>query len=260
MSFARFFRSAAAFFFLASLVSGCVVDPSLRYGFVPSPPLTAMVVAQDESKKDLGQETLSPAESVCGKIIVMKPLDKRGHAGTTPGIKAYIPLYPYVMQIREPEAFTYEWNGSRYDYELDFAELVAMDLRSSGLASDVQVSQSNSVIPKSSGDVRILRLTLSRLEWQRKFTMYGISVLGYLPQAFGAPDEYGYSYLEYSAELLDSNGKPLAKRKFSAVESRNGWLYYFTGFLRGLTDAYAKTSPDLRNFIYENMKRTQTGE
>jgi len=226
---------------LCTLFTGCVVDPSLRYGYEPAPAM--------------GKEPV-------GKIVVMKPLDIRGHAGTTPGVQAFIPFYPFVRQVREPEAFTYEWNGYRYDYELDFAELVAMDLRAAGLASDVAVSPDPKRIPKLISSTPgksdfIVKLSLNRLEWQRKFTMYGLSVIGYVPQAFGAPDEYGYSYLDFTAEVIDSNGKTIAQRKFSATESQNGWLYYFTGFLRALTDAYVQVSPDFRNFVASAIQDAQ---
>ncbi len=226
------FLLLSAFAAFCMVFSGCTVSPSLKYGFEPAPPMDKAPV---------------------GKIVVMKPLDIRGHAGTTPGHHAYIPLVPYVRQIREPEAFTYEWNGYRFDYELDFAELVAADLRAAGLATDVAVSPDSKTIPKlAAGPGKtdyIVKLSINRLEWQRKFTMYGVSILGYLPQAFGAPDEYGFSYLDFTAEVLDSNGKAVAKRQFSAVESQNGWLYYYSGFLRALTRAYVQVSPDFRNFV-----------
>lgn len=244
MNKARFIYRAAFFSLILLFVAGCAVEPSLRYGFNPEPPrLTSENAA---------------GNPIARKIVVMKPLDIRGHAGTTPGAKAFIPFYPYVKQIREPEAFIYEWNGHRFDYELDFAELVAMDLRAAGIASEVIVSPDPKKIPtlNPSPDKPdfIVRLSLSRLDWQRKFTMYGMSVLGYLPQAFGAPDEYGYSFLEFTAEVLDYQGKSIAKRKFSAMESQNCWIYYYTGFLRALTDAYVKVSPELRNFVLSSIK------
>ena len=220
------------------VLMGCSVNPSLRYNYFPSP-------------------KISGADCAVKKIIVMKPLDLRGHAGTTPSTQAYIPFYPYVRQIREPEAFTYEWNGIRYDYELDFAELVATDLRASGIAADVVVSpESKNIPPLVSGPGRpdyIIKLSLSRLDWQHKFTMYGVSLLGYLPEAFGAPDQFGFSYLEFTAEVLDSQGRPVARRSFSAMESQNGWLYYFTGFLRSLTNAYEQVSPDFRQFVLSSV-------
>jgi len=137
-----------------------------------------------------------------------------------------------------------------------------MDLRAAGLASDVAVSPDPKRIPKLISSTPgksdfIVKLSLNRLEWQRKFTMYGLSVIGYVPQAFGAPDEYGYSYLDFTAEVIDSNGKTIAQRKFSATESQNGWLYYFTGFLRALTDAYVQVSPDFRNFVASAIQDAQ---
>jgi hypothetical protein len=215
---------------LCALISGCAVNPSLKYGFEPAPAMGRQPV---------------------GKIVVMKPQDIRTHAGTTPGVQAYIPFYPYVRQVREPEAFTYEWNGYRFDYELDFAELVAMDLRAAGLASDVSVSPDIKRLPAIGQGKNnfIVKLSLNRLEWQHKFTLYGISVLGFLPEALGAPDQYGFSFLDFNAEVIDSSGKTISSRKFSAVESQNGWLYYFSGFLRALTDAYVQVSPEFRSFV-----------
>ena len=230
--------SAAAL--LIVLSQGCAItNPSLRYDFTPAPPSA-------DSEGTLAR-----------KIVVMKPLDIRGHAGTTPTMKAYIPCYPFVREIREPEAFIYDWNNSRFDYELDFAELVAMDLRAAKIADDVAVSpEAKRIPPLLTGPGRpdyIVKISLTRLEWQRKFTMYGISLLGYLPQACGAPDEYGFSYLTFTAEILDAQGTPIAKRTFSATESQNGWLYYFTGFLRALTRAYAQVSPDFREFVQSTI-------
>ncbi len=230
-------RSALALITVMVVAQGCSVNPSLRYNYTPSPQLSA-----------------APAVR---KIVVMKPLDMRGHAGTTPSHEAYIPFYPYVRQIREPEAFTLEWNGNRYDYELDFAELIAADLRAAGIAGDVAVSpDAKQISPLLTGPGRadyIIKLSLTRLEWQHKFTMYGVSVLGYLPEAFGAPDQYGFSQLAFTAEVLNSQGKPVAKRSFSAYESQNGWLYYFTGFLRSLTRAYEQVSPDFRQFVASSV-------
>ncbi|OGV53237.1 MAG: hypothetical protein A2017_06120 [Lentisphaerae bacterium GWF2_44_16] len=223
---------------IAAVLQGCAIsNPSLKYGFVPA-------------------EKIAPAP-VVRKIVVMKPLDIRGHAGTTPVMKAYIPFYPFVREIREPEAFTYDWNAYRFDYEKDFAELVAMDLAASGIASNVMVSTETkniqSVINSKNPPDYIIKLSLNRLDWQRKFTMYGISILGYLPQACGAPDEYGFSYLKFSAEILDAKGNPIANKTFSAIESQNGWIYYFTGFLRALTRAYTQVSPDLRSFVADSV-------
>jgi hypothetical protein len=220
-------------------LQGCTIDnPSLTYDFIP-----AGKVAGDNP----------PVR----KIVIMKPLNIRGHAGTTPVIKAYIPCYPYVREIREPEAFTYDWNSYRFDYEMDFAELVAIDLRASGIAVDVVTSPETTRIPalitgKNPPDY-IIKLSLNRLDWQRKFTMYGVSVIGYLPQVFGAPDEYGFAYLKFSAEVFDAQGKPVASKTFSANESQNGWLYYFTGYLRALTRAYAQVSPDFRRFVADSV-------
>lgn len=228
-------------FSVAALVialQGCTIsNPSLKYGFTPA-------------------EKIAPAPSV-RKIVIMKPLDIRGHAGTTPVMKAYIPFYPFVREIREPEAFTYDWNAYRFDYEMDFAELVAMDLNASGIASSVMVSTETkriqTVLNGKNPPDYIIKISLNRLDWQRKFTMYGISLLGYLPQACGAPDEYGFSYLKFSAEVLDSKGNPVAVKTFSAVESQNGWIYYFTGYLRALTRAYTQVSPDFRRFVADSV-------
>lgn len=220
---------------LAAALQGCTIsNPSLTYDFIPDGKL--------------------PGDSPhVKKIVIMKPLDIRGHVGATPGMKAFIPFYPYVREIREPEAFSYDWNAYRFDYEMDFAELVAMDLRASGMAGDVVASPETTNVTallagKNPPDY-IIKLKLNRLDWQKKFTMYGVSVIGYLPQVFGAPDEYGFSYLKYSAEVFDAKGNPVAAKTFSAVESQNSWLYYFTGYLRALTRAYAKTSPDFRRFV-----------
>ena len=215
---------------LCALISGCAVNPSLKYGFEPAPAMGRQPV---------------------GKIVVMKPQDIRTHAGTTPGVQAYIPFYPYVRQVREPEAFTYEWNGYRFDYELDFAELVAMDLRAAGLASDVTVSPDIKRLPSigQGSNNFIVKLSLNRLEWQHKFTMYGLSIVGFLPEALGAPDQYGFSFLDFTADVIDSSGRTISSRRFSAIESQNGWLYYFSGFLRALTDAYVQTSPEFRSFV-----------
>ena len=224
---------------LMVVLQGCTIaNPSLTYDFMPA-------------------GKLAGNNPPVRKIVIMKPLDIRGHAGTTPGMKAFIPFYPYVREIREPEAFTYDWNAYRFDYEMDFTELVAMDLRASGIAVDVVASPETTQIPalitgKNPPDY-IIKLKLNRLDWQKKFTMYGVSVIGYVPQALGAPDEYGFAYLKYTAEVFDAQGRPVATRTFSATESQNSWLYYFTGYLRALTRAYAQTSPDLRRFVADSV-------
>jgi hypothetical protein len=220
-------------------LQGCTIaNPSLTYDFIPA-------------------GKLAGNNPPVRKIVIMKPLDIRGHAGTTPGMKAFIPFYPYVREIREPEAFTYDWNAYRFDYEMDFTELVAMDLRASVIAVDVVASPETTQIPalitgKNPPDY-IIKLKLNRLDWQKKFTMYGVSVIGYLPQALGAPDEYGFAYLKFSAEIFDAQGRPVATRTFSATESQNSWLYYFTGYLRALTRAYAQVSPDFRRFVADSV-------
>jgi hypothetical protein len=220
-------------------LQGCTIaNPSLTYDFIPGGKLTG-------------------SNPPVRKIVIMKPLDIRGHAGTTPGIKAFIPCYPFVREIREPEAFTYDWNGYRFDYEKDFAELVAMDLRASGIAVDVVASPETTQIPalitgKNPPDY-IVKLSLNRLDWQKKFTMYGVSVIGYIPQVFGAPDEYGFAYLKFTADVFDAHGQPIASRTFSANESQNSWLYYFTGYLRALTRAYAQVSPEFRRFVADSV-------
>ncbi len=218
-------------------LAGCSVNPSLTYEFQPLPKM----------------ENVSPVK----KIVIMKPFDDRGHAGTTPCIKAYIPFYPYVREIRTPEAFTYEWNANRFDYEMDFAELLAADLRAAGLAVEVttspEISKISPLLSGAQAPDYIIRLKLNRLDWQRKFTMYGVSIVGYVPQAFGAPDEYGYAYLKFSAEMIDSKGKTVSVRTFSATESQNGWLYYYSGYLRALTRAYQQVSPDFRGFVASSI-------
>jgi hypothetical protein len=216
------------------VLQGCNVTPSLTDGFIPS-----------------GKISDKPAQ--IKKVVVMKPLDNRIHAGTTPVYKAYIPFYPFVKIINEPETFVFKWNGSSYDYGNNFAELVAIDLRATGVADDIVSSPSMTHIsPLLAGKTPptyIIRLTLDRLDWQADYTMYGISILGYLPQALGAPSSYGFSFLKFKAEILDSTGKPIAERTFSATENQNGWIYYYSGYLRALTTAYCKVSEDFRHFV-----------
>jgi hypothetical protein len=225
------------------IMQGCNVVPSLTYNYIPS-----------GEKID----NIAPVK----KIVVMKSLDRRTHAGTTPKLNAFIPFFPFVKTINEPETFIYYWNSSRFDYESDFSELVAVDLRASGIASNIMVSpDTGHISPLVTGKEHpdyIIKLVLNRMDWQNDFTMYGISILGYLPQLFGAPTSYGYSYLKFTAEILDSHGKILAKKVFSATQKQNGWIYYYTGYLRALTKAYKQVSPELREFIaasiFDNSK------
>ena len=222
------------------VLQGCNVTPSLTYGFVPS-----------------GKTSEKTAQ--IKKIVVMKPLDNRVHAGTTPVYDAYIPFYPFVKIINEPETFVYKWNGFSYDYYNDFAELITMDLNAAGVAENVVTSPDMTQIqPLLTGKVPpdyIIRLTLNRLDWQADYTMYGISFLGYLPQVLGAPSSYGFSFLKFKAEVLDSKGEPIAERTFTASESQNGWIYYYSGYLRALTAAYCKVSNDFRNFVADAVSK-----
>lgn len=224
------------------LVQGCMVQPSLTYGFAPKGNIT-------ENKTPL-----------TNKIVIMKPLDLRGHAGTTPTYWAYMLFVPYVRTIEEPEQFTYNYNGFKYDYESDIAKLVAMDLQASGIADIVVTSPDATAIPPlimgPANPDYIIRLSIQQLDWQTKFTMYCLSIVGYVPQIIGYPNSYGFSFLKYSAEVLDAKGRPIAKKSFSATESQNGWIYYYSGYLRALTRAYEQTSPELRSFIANSIKES----
>ena len=219
-------------------LQGCNVAPSLTYDFTPS-------------------GKISNVHAQVKKIVVMKALDNRVHAGTTPAYKAFIPFYPFVKRIEEPETFVFRWNGYNFDYEKNFAELIALDLNAAGIASNVVASPDMTKIqPLITGKKRpdyIIRLTLNRLDWQDDFTMYGISVAGYLPQLLGAPYSYGFSYLNFKAEILDSTGKPIAEKTFSATASQNAWIYYYSSYLRALTAAYCKVSGDLRSFVANSV-------
>lgn len=232
----------SVFIISAMLFQGCTIQPSLTYDFTPKGKMSDNDIA------------------LTHKIVIMKPLDVRGHAGTTPIYPAYIPFVPYVRIIDEPEQITYTYNGLKYDYEKDFANLVAMDIQSSGIAETVVASPDAVEIPPLlTGPALpdyIIKLSIQQLDWQTKYTMYCLSIVGYVPQIIGYPNSYGFSYLKYKAEIFDSKGKPIAQKSFSAVESQNGWIYYYAGYLRALTRAYEQTSPDLRNFIANSIKES----
>ena len=225
---------------LAVLLQGCMVQPSLTYGYTP---------------KGKMQQT---DEVITHKIVIMKPLDLRGHAGTTPVYMAYFLFVPYVRTIDEPEQFVYTYNGFKYDYEKNFADLVSKDLQASGIADSVVTSPDADKIPPlvtgpASPDY-IIKLSIEQLDWQTKYTMYCLSIVGYVPQILGYPNSYGFSYLKFSVEIFDSQGIPIAKKSFSAAESQNGWIYYDSGYLRALTRAYEQTSPDFRQFVANTIK------
>lgn len=226
----------------AILMQGCMVQPSLTYGYTP------------KGKMSDNEHVLTH------KILIMKPLDLRGHAGTTPIYPAFIPFVPYVRVIDEPEQISYTYDGSKYDYESDFANLVAMDLKSSGIADNVVASPDAAEIPPLiTGPVRpdyIIKLSLQQLDWQTKYTMYCLSIAGYVPQIIGYPNSYGFSFLKYTVEVLDSQGRPIAEKSFSGTESQNGWIYYYAGYLRALTRAYEQTSPEFRNFVANSIKES----
>ncbi len=214
-------------------ISGCQVVPQLTYDFKPE----AKMVEAPLTKK----------------IIVMKSLDNRMHSGTTPVYKAFIPFYPFVKEIDEPETFVYRWNGSSFDYCMNFSEMVAKDLRAAGIASDVVASpETTRINPLLTGKNKpdyIIKLTLNRMDWQADFTMYGLSIIGVIPQILGAPYSYGFSHLNFKAEILNAQGKTIAERSFSGLESQDAWLYYYSAYLRALTDAYLNVSGDFRSFV-----------
>ncbi|MEI6057163.1 MAG: hypothetical protein WCR55_14035, partial [Lentisphaerota bacterium] len=57
----------------AILMQGCMVQPSLTYGYTPKGKIS------------------ENATTLTHKIGIMKPLDLRGHPGTTPIYWAYLP-------------------------------------------------------------------------------------------------------------------------------------------------------------------------
>ena len=214
-------------------VSGCQVVPQLTYNFKPETKITESPLTK--------------------KIVVMKSLDNRLHSGTTPVAKAFIPFYPFVKTIDEPETFVYRWNGSSFDYCMNFSQLVAKDLIASGITADAVVSpETTKINPLLTGNTKpdyIIRLTLNRMDWQADFTMYGLSILGILPQIFGAPYSYGFSHLDFKAEILNAQGKTIAERTFSGLESQDAWIYYYSAYLRALTYAYSNVSNEFRSFV-----------
>ncbi|HBM16518.1 MAG TPA: hypothetical protein DD381_09295 [Lentisphaeria bacterium] len=228
------------FFFLSALaafIQGCSY-PSLSYGYTPD--------------KRIDEQPLVK------KIVVMKPLDMRGHAGTTPVYEAYIPFVPYIRIIEEPEHFVYVANGYNYDYEADFARLVSEDLQASGIANTVVASPDSAEIStlitgKELPDF-IIKISIERMDWQTKYSMFGLSIIGFIPQAMGVPNTYGFSYLTFDAQIYDSKGMPLSIKTFSAIESQSGWIYYDSGYLRALTRAYEKKSPDFRKYVSSEIK------
>ncbi len=224
----------------ALILQGCWVYPSLTHDYTPYPKVFD--------------------QPLTNKIVVMKPLDMRGHAGTTPIYQAYIPFVPYIRTIEEPEQFIYAADGFKFDYENDFAKLVAIDLQSSGIADDVVASPDMVAIPPLvTGTAQpdyIIKLSIQQLDWQTKYSMFCLSVIGYVPQIIGFPNSYGFSYLKFSAEIYDSKGTAIASKSFSATESQNGWIYYDSGYLRALTEAYKQTSPDFRQFVASSIKKS----
>jgi len=229
----------------AILMQGCMVQPSLTYGYTPKGKIS------------------ENATTLTHKIVIMKPLDLRGHPGTTPIYWAYLPLVPYIRVINEPEQFVYTFNGFKYDYEADFENLVSMDLQSSGIADSVVTSPDAVEIPPLiTGPARpdyIIKISIQQLDWQTKYTMYCLSIVGYVPQIIGYPNSYGFSFLKYTVQVLDSQGKPIAEKSFSAAESQNGWIYYYGGYLRALTRAYEQTSPEFRNFLANTIRESSHG-
>lgn len=212
--------------FVAGLLGGgCSVVPTLREGYEPLPP-------------EVGAGTEPRPE-----LIIAKVKDASPQYGTTPIAQAFIPFWPYVSTVDTPEAFVYRWNRQGFDYKKDFAELVAEDLRNSGLFRRVVIDNDGSKTGLT------LDLTITNLQWKNRYTLYGLTIAGFIPQALGAPDSYGFSELGFKAELLDADGKSLGRKKLNAIVSQNGWIYYISGYLRALTEAYGKLSPELRLFV-----------
>ena len=226
------------------VLQGCSVYPSLTHGYVPDQKIEEKPIAK--------------------KILIMKPLDMRGHAGSTPIYWAYVPFVPYVRIIEEPEHFVYVANGYNYDYEEDFAKLVSEDLQASGIASSVVINPDSTEISKSAVGTSppdyIIKISLDRLEWQTKYSMFGLSIVGFIPQIIGFPNTYGFSYLTFVAEIFDAKNNSLSLRTFVASESQNGWIFYDSGYLRALTKAYEDVSPDFREYVASTIKETSERE
>ena len=211
------------------ILQGCNIAPSLTYNFKPTQ----------------GSSDVKPVK----KLVVYKSYDKRPHVSTTPIYKAYIPFYPFVKLINKPENFVLALNGNSFNYEENFSELVAMDLDAAGIANNV-VTEDN--LKKETSDYYI-KLSLKRLDWQADYTMYGLSYLGYLPQALGAPSSFGMVSLAFNAEVYAPGGKLLGEKEFSCDIPQNGWIYYYSGYLRALTKAYIQLSPQFRKFVINSI-------
>lgn len=219
-----------------------------------------------------------PGAPKTGLLLVEYPVENRplkDDSKIAVGMLSMIPLVPYGHQVLAPEMYMRGRYKFGYTFGKDLQETVVKDLQASGLAekvcagervmtaAGVKADAAMLVVPAftwegKTGPVpkgaRVLALRLDEGVANRNVTMYGISIVVVPLWMLGLPTAYGDFDLKLTAQLKDDTGRVLAERAFAGKDDFIEVLYTASSAgLWAMPRAYGAVSPQLRNFLKDNM-------
>lgn len=169
------------------------------------------------------------------------------------GRLALIPLWPCSLR-EDPAEYAAAAFGQPYSLSIDLAETVAKDINAAGIARKAYATgQGVSKHPST----HVLTLRLNKATFRRHCTFYGLSIIGVIPLALGAPTAFGGRVdLEFEATLYGPGATVVASSRFESTEGVTEFLYsaHTAGGI-GLLRNYDRLSPDLRAFMASAGKK-----